>query len=80
MDGRYVTRSHGWRCDDAHGWVDRYMFLAISALPPSVAVVCHKEPVTYMDVGSYDSKEGIGRVESGTETENNAGAVIKMAV
>jgi hypothetical protein len=23
----------------------------------------------------YDSKEGIGRVESGTETENNAGAV-----
>ena len=30
---------------------------------------------THMDVGSYDSKEGIGRVESGTETESNAGAV-----
>ncbi len=27
-----------------------------------------------MDGCSYDSKEGIGRVESGTETENNAGA------
>ena len=25
----------------------------------------------------YDSKEGIGRVESGTETENNAGAIIE---
>jgi hypothetical protein len=24
------------------------------------------------DVGRYDSKEGIGRVESGTETESNA--------
>ena len=23
----------------------------------------------------YDSKEGIGRVESGTETESNAGAI-----
>ena len=38
---------------------------------------CH---ATYMDVGSYDSKEGIGRVESGTETESNAGAVTEMAV
>ena len=25
----------------------------------------------------YDSKEGIGRVESGTETENNAGAIVE---
>ena len=25
-----------------------------------------------MDERRYDSKEGIGRVESGTETENNA--------
>ena len=25
----------------------------------------------------YDSKEGIGRVESGTETENNAGVIIE---
>ena len=25
----------------------------------------------------YDSKEGIGRVKSGTETENNAGAIIE---
>ena len=33
-----------------------------------------------MDVGSYDSKEGIGRVESGTETESNAGAVTEMAM
>ena len=28
-----------------------------------------------MDAGRYDSMEGIGRVESGTETERNAGAV-----
>ena len=28
----------------------------------------------------YDSKEGIGRVESGTETENNAGAVVEEAI
>ena len=27
---------------------------------------------TYTDVGYYDSKDGIGRVESGTETESNA--------
>ena len=25
--------------------------------------------------GSYDSMDGIGRVESGTETESNAGAI-----
>ncbi len=25
----------------------------------------------------YDSKEGIGRVESGTEAENNAGAIVE---
>jgi hypothetical protein len=33
-----------------------------------------------MDVGRYDSKEGNGRVESGTETESNAGAVTEKAV
>ena len=55
-------------------WMSGQIFApAISALPPSVVVVCRKEPATYMDVGSYDSKEGIGRVESGTETESNAG-------
>lgn len=26
----------------------------------------------YMEVGKYDSREGIGRVESGAETESNA--------
>ncbi len=29
------------------------------------------------DARKYDSRDGIGRVESGTETENNAGAVIE---
>ena len=28
------------------------------------------------DARNYDSMEGIGRVELGTETENNAGAVV----
>ena len=32
-----------------------------------------------MDGGYYDSMDGIGRVESGTETENNAGAVVEDA-
>ena len=27
MDGRYVAKSQGWQCDDAHGWVDRYLLL-----------------------------------------------------
>ena len=29
------------------------------------------------EVRRYDSREGVGRVESGTETENNAGAIIE---
>ncbi len=31
-----------------------------------------------MDDMQYDSKEGIGKVESGTETESNAGAVFPV--
>jgi hypothetical protein len=27
MDGRYITRSQGRRCEYAHGWEDRYMLL-----------------------------------------------------
>ena len=30
-----------------------------------------------MDGRYYDSMDGIGRVESGTETENNAGAIVE---
>jgi len=33
-----------------------------------------------MDVGKYNSMDGIGRVELGTETENNAGAVVEMCL
>ena len=29
------------------------------------------------DARKYDSRDGIGRVESGTETENNAGAIVE---
>ena len=32
------------------------------------------------DARKYDSKDGIGRVESGTETENNAGAIVEARV
>ena len=28
-----------------------------------------------IDIGSYGSMEGVGRVESGTENKNNAGAI-----
>ena len=27
MDGRYVARSYGWRCDYVHGWTGRYLLL-----------------------------------------------------
>ena len=27
MDGRYVARSQGGRCDDAHGWAGRFLLL-----------------------------------------------------
>ena len=47
--------------------------------------VCRKEPGMavrrmHKDAGRYGYTEGIGRVESGTETESNAGAVTEMAV
>ena len=32
-----------------------------------------------MDGRYYDSRDGIGRVESGTETEGNAGAIAEDA-
>ena len=35
---------------------------------------------TAMDGRQYDYKDGIGRIESGTETENNAGAIVEASI
>jgi len=64
-----MTRCHGWQgAAHAHGWTDRYLLLQYLHFHHpwrSYDAV----PATHMYVGRYDSKEGSGRVESGTETE-----------
>jgi len=53
------------------GRTDRYMLPAVSAFPPSMAVICRKQACAYMDGG--------GRAKHDARAESNAGSSCRNA-